>query len=117
VDGWLAACEGCWGLHAAEKQERRVLWTLHRGNGFFCMSEQEQELPTHLYIDCSLTRFLFSSTLLPLLLCHACSPTGSARQVLSTLSVALPWQAYMSLQKQLMAKGLVRELEVPAEFE
>jgi hypothetical protein len=46
-----------------------------------------------------------------------CSPTGSARQVLSSLSVALPWQAYLSLQKQLMAKGLVTELEVPAEFE
>jgi hypothetical protein len=45
-----------------------------------------------------------------------CSPTGSAHQVLSSLSVALPWQAYLSLQKQLMAKGLIRELEVPAEF-
>lgn len=51
-----------------------------------------------------------------LLLC-ACSPTGSARQVLSSLSDALPWQSYMSLQKHLMAKGLIRELEVPAEFE
>lgn len=58
--------------------------------------------------------------LLPaILLCCVmlCSPTGSARQVLSSLSVALPWQAYLSLQKQLMAKGLVTELEVPAEFE
>lgn len=52
-----------------------------------------------------------------LLLCPACSPTGSARQLLSSLSGALPWQPYMSLQKQLMAKGLIRELEVPAEFE
>jgi len=37
--------------------------------------------------------------------------------VLSSLSVALPASSYLALQKHLMAKGLVKELEVPAEFD
>jgi hypothetical protein len=37
--------------------------------------------------------------------------------VLASLSGVLPGQQYMSLQQHLMAKGLLRELEVPAEFE
>jgi hypothetical protein len=37
--------------------------------------------------------------------------------VLSSLSGALLGQQYMSLQQHLMAKGLLMELEVPAESE
>lgn len=48
---------------------------------------------------------------------HSHRSSGPARQVLNSLSGALPGAQYMSLQQHLMAKGLLRELEVPAEFE
>lgn len=53
--------------------------------------------------------------------CHPvhllCSSTGVAHEVLASLSGALPAATFMQLQQRLMAKGLLKELEVTADFE
>lgn len=102
--------QGCWGLmDAAEEQGTLVPWAQQpRCTALLWLTAGAADTS----VSWSLTRSLPPCRPAP-----ACSPTGSARQVLSSLSGALPWQPYISLQKQLMAKGLIRELEVPAEFE